>query len=122
MTTGLAVSAGTMTRLRTIAAEEGATPQDLAEKAIRRFLRSETRRKIQGETDAFRAMHVELWAQYPHQYVAVYRGRLIDHDPDQLALLQRVEERYPEAPVLIRQVLSEPEEVYTFRSPRVAEL
>ena len=43
MTIGLAVSAGTMTRLKTIAAEEGATPQDLAEKAIRRFLRFKTR-------------------------------------------------------------------------------
>jgi len=63
-----------------------------------------------------------LWRQYPNQYVAVYQGRLSDHDPDQLALLQRVEEHYLEIPVLIRQVLAEPEEVYTFRSPRVAEL
>ncbi len=122
MTAGLAVSAGTMSRLRTIAEEEGIPPQDLAERAIRRFLRSETRRKIQREINAFRAMHAELWAQYPHQYVAIYRDRLIDHDPDQLALLRRVEERYPEAPVLIQQVIAEPEEVYAFRSPRVAEL
>lgn len=122
MTAGLAVSTETMTKLRTIAKEEGTTPQDLAETAIRRFLRYEARRRIQREENAFRAMHAELRAAYPDQYVAVYRGQVVDHDPDQLALFRRVEERYPDAPVLIRQVTPEPEEVYTFRSPRVDEL
>ena len=122
MTAGLAVSTGTMTKLRTIAQEEGTTPQDLAETAIRRFLRYETRRRIQGEENVFRAMHTELRAAYPNQYVAVYRGQMVDHDLDQLALFRRVEERYPDAPVLIRQVTPESEEVYTFRSPRVNEL
>lgn len=122
VTSGLAISTGTMTKLRTIAKEEGTTPQDLAETAIRRFLRYEARRRIQREEDAFRTMHAELRAAYPDQYVAVYRGKVADHDPDQLTLLQRVEERYPDAPVLIRQVTPEPEEVYTFRSPRVDEL
>jgi hypothetical protein len=122
MSAGLAVSAGTMTKLRTIAREEGTTPQDLAEKAIRRFLRQEARRRIRQEEDAFRAMHDELRDLYADQYVAVLRGHVIDHDLDQLALLGRVEELHPEAPVLIRQVTPEFEEVYTFRSPRVDEL
>lgn len=122
MTTGLAVSAGTMTQLRTIAKEEGTTPQALAEKAIRRFLRYEARRRIQREEDAFRVMHTELLGTYPDQYVAICRGQVMDHDPDQLALFRRVEERYPDAPVLIRQVTPEVEEIYTFRSPRVDEL
>ena len=63
-------------------------------------------------------MHAELRNRYPDQYVAVYRGKVVDHDPDQLALFRRVEERYPDVPVLIRQVAPEQEEVYTFRSPR----
>jgi len=121
MTTGLAVSTGTISKLRTIAKEEGTTPQDLAETAIRRFLRYEARRRIQSEENAFRAMHAGLCAAFPNQYVAVYRGQVVDHDPDQLALFHRVEERYPDAPVLIRQVTPESEEVYTFRSPRVDE-
>ena len=116
---GLAVSAGTITRLRTIAEEEGTTPQELAERAIRRFLRYETRRKMQRETDVFRAMHAELRGRYPDQFVAIYRGRLIDHDADQLTLFRRVDERYPNVPVLIKQILLESEEVYTFRSPRI---
>ena len=122
MSAGLAVSAGTMTKLRTIAKEEGTTPQELAEKAIRRFLRQEARRRIHREEDAYRAMHAELRSKYPDQYVAVFGGQVIDHDPDQLTLFRRVDERYPDALVLIRQVASEPEEVYTFRSPRVDEL
>ena len=122
MTTGLAVSAGTMTQLRTIAKEEGTTPQVLAEKAIRRFLRHEARRRIQREEDAFRAMHAQLRSMYPDQYVAICRSQVIDHDLDQLALFRRVEERYPDVPVLIRQVTPAVEEVYIFRSPRVDEL
>jgi hypothetical protein len=94
MTTGLVVSTGIMTKLSTMAKEEGTTPQDLAETAIRRFLRYEARRRIQSEENAFRAMHAGLRAAYSDQYVAVYRGQVVDHDPDQLALFRRVEERY----------------------------
>jgi len=122
MTTGLAISAGTMTQLKTIAKEEGTTPQVLGEKAIRRYLRAETRRKIQREEEAFHAAHAELLAMYPGQYVAVYRGQVIDHDPDQLALFRRIEQHYADTPVLIRQITPEPQETYVFRSPQVDEL
>lgn len=121
MTTGLALSAGTMMQLKTIAKEEGTTPQVLGEQAIRRYLRHETRRKIQREEDAFRAMHDELLDRYPSQYVAVYRGQVIDHDSDQLALYCRIEQQYAGTPVLIRQVTLESQETYVFRSPRVNE-
>ena len=122
MSAGLQLSAGTMNKLRTIAREEGATLQDVAEMALRRFLRQEARRRIQREENAYRAMHAELRGAYPDQYVAIFQGRVIDHDPDQLALLRRVDDRFPDATVLIRQIAPEPEEVYTFRSPRVNEL
>lgn len=121
MTTGLAISAGTMIQLKTIAKEEGTTPQILGEKAIRRYLRHETRRKIQREEDAFRAMHAELLNEYPGQFVAIYRGQVIDRDSDQLALYHRVEQHHASTPVLIRQITSEPQETYFFRSPRVDE-
>jgi hypothetical protein len=121
MTTGLAISAGTMLQLKTIAKEEGTTPQVLGEKAIRRYLRHETRRRIQREEDAFLAMHAELLRSYPGDYVAVYHGQVVDRDSDQFALYQRIEQRYAGKPVLIRQVIPEPEESYTFRSPRVDE-
>ena len=83
-----------------------------------KFLRDETRRMILRESRAFRSMHAELLSRYPGQYVAVYQGRVVDHDADQLALFLRVDEGYPHAPLLIKQILPEPKEVYTFRSPR----
>lgn len=121
MTTNLAISPGTMMQLTTIAKEEGTTPQILGEKAIRRYLRHEIRRKIQREEDAFRAMHAELLNTHLGQWVAVHRGHLVDSDTDLLALFQRIEQHYAETPVLIRQVTPEPEEIYVFRSPRVDE-
>ncbi len=117
--TELAVSTGTISRLRKVAHEKGTTAEELAEQAIRQFLRAEARRIMQQETDAFRAMHAGLLAKYPNEYIAVHQGQLVDHDPDQLALFMRIDKQYPDIPVLITPVLPEPEEVYTFRSPRL---
>lgn len=114
----LTISAETIAQLKDVANQKETSADELAEQAIRQFLRDETRRMIQRESKAFRAMHAQLFAKYPGQYVAIYQGRVIDHDEDQLALFLRVDERYPQAPLLIKQVLSEPEEVYVLRSPR----
>ncbi len=45
---------------------------------------------MQRETQAFIRMHADLLGKYPGDYVAIYQGKLIDHDHDQLALYQRV--------------------------------
>ncbi|MCX6047758.1 MAG: hypothetical protein NT075_21885, partial [Chloroflexi bacterium] len=78
----------------------------LAEQAIRNFLRAEARRAMQREIKAFRKLHPELWKTIPNEYAAVYQGKLIDHDTDQLTLFMRVEVQYPGLTVLIRQVRS----------------
>ncbi len=113
----LAVNEMTVAQLEQVAREKHTTPQRLAEQAIREFLRSEARRSMQREMDAFLHLHVRLLADHAGDYVAIYHGKLVDHDSDQLALYQRVERRYRDTPVLIKQVLPNPEEVYTFRSP-----
>jgi len=117
--TEFTLSAETAARLKKVAAVKGASEQALAEQAIRRYVRDELRRMMQRESEAFRRLHAELLARYAGEYVAVYQGQVVDHGSDQLALLQRIEQRYADAPVLIRQVLPEPEEVYTLRSPRI---
>ncbi len=48
----------------------------------------------------------------------MYQGQVVDDDADQLALLTRIEGKYPHTPVLITPVVAEPEEIYTVRSPR----
>lgn len=113
----LAVNETTVAQLEQAARAKHTTPQRLAEQAIREFLRSEARRHMLSEMHAFSEMHEELLERYPGEYVAIYQGKLIDHDPDQLRLFQRVAQRYANLPVLIKQVLSDPEEVYSFRSP-----
>ncbi|MBN1318174.1 MAG: hypothetical protein JXA42_22015 [Anaerolineales bacterium] len=108
-----------MAQLNKIADDKRTTTQQLAEQAIRQFLRDEVRRVLQRESDAFSAMHTELYDKYPGLYVAIQQGQVIDWDKDQLELFTRVDEQYPDTPVLIKQVLPEPEEIYTFRSPRI---
>lgn len=64
--------------------------------------------------DAFLHFHARLLVDHAGEYVAIYQGKLVDHDSDQLALYQRVERRYRDTPVLIKQVLPNPEEEYAF--------
>ncbi len=118
---GLALNQNIMEQLGKVAHERGTTTQVLAEEAVRQFLRAEARRKMRRELDAFRAMHSRLLAEYPAQYVAIYEGRVVDHDADQLALFLRVDRQYPDTDVLIQQVLPEVEESYTFHSPQIIE-
>lgn len=70
------------------------------------------------EETAYRAMHAELLVNYAGDYVAIHQGQLVDHDEDELALLHRLEEQYPDEVVLMKQVRPLPEPILHFRSPR----
>lgn len=113
----LALSNKTAAQMRKMAAQVGEQPETLVERAVRQYLRAEIQRAIHHEAEAFRAQHAELLARYPGRYVAMYLGQVVDDDVDQVVLLARVELGYPDLPVLIAQVQSEPEETYTVRSP-----
>ena len=77
------------------------------------------REAMQQEVAAFEAMHPDLWKQYAYQYVAVFQQKVIDYDIDELALVERIDKKYPEAVVLIRQVLPQLPQALVFRSPRL---
>jgi len=64
-------------------------------------------------------MHAELVKQYLGQIVAIHDGRLVDHDPDPVTLLQRIRQNYPNQVVLRRKVESVPERELRVRHPRV---
>jgi hypothetical protein len=70
------------------------------------------------EEAAYQAMQSDLWTKYPGEYVAIYQGELVDHDSSELALLQRLNARYPNEVVLMKQVRSLPEPDLYLRSPR----
>jgi hypothetical protein len=58
-------------------------------------------------------------ANHAGEYVAFYGGKLVDQDIDQVTLFLRIEERFPDAPVLIRQVRNESESTMRVYSPRL---
>ena len=71
------------------------------------------------EEAAYQAMHPELMQRYAGQYVAIWHGELVGHDPDELTLLRRIEAEYGDEVVLLKQVRPLPEPVLRLRSPRL---
>ena len=77
------------------------------------------REQMEKEQAAFRRQHAQLMVDYPGEYVRLYQGRVVDHDVNQLALVMRINEKYPDEVVLIKQVTTEPDRVLHMRSPRL---
>lgn len=113
------ISDSTARQLTQIAASQEIPSDTLAEKAIRHYLRAESERILEREQEAFRSMHSTLLQQFANEYVAIRKGKLIDHDADQLQLYLRIDEQYPDEIILITRVQAEAEESYHIHSPRV---
>ena len=88
---------------------------------FRPFPVDKNRELMLREVAAFRALHPHLVQQYPGKYVAIYQGQLIDHDSDPVALLKRINQKYPDKVILRRKVEKDPDPVLHFRSPRFAQ-
>ncbi len=114
----IALNEQTVQELQQVAKAREVEPSALAEQAVRNFLRTEARQAMQHEAKAFRKLHAQLWQTIPDEYAAIYQGKMVDHDADQLALFLRVEAQYPGLTVLIRQVCSTPEEIIQVYSPK----
>ena len=71
------------------------------------------------EMQAYLALHPMLKEKYLGQYVAIYQGKLIDHDPDHEALYIRIDAEYPDEFVWISLVEEEAIPTLIFRSPRI---
>jgi hypothetical protein len=71
-------------------------------------LREVHEQQLRAESARYQAMHAELKGKYLAQHVAIYEGRLIDHDTDAMTLVRRVEKQHGQAPVFITQVDNKP--------------
>ena len=80
---------------------------------------SPERRQMLEEEAAFEAMLTALLAQYAGEFVAIHQQQVVDHDPDELTLFDRICRNYPDEVVLIRPVLATLEPPLNFRSPRL---
>lgn len=72
-----------------------------------------------GEIAAYESMHNHLLATHAGLFVAFFQGQLIDHDPDETALIRRLDAAYPDKVVLVRRVEPLPERELRLRSPRL---
>jgi hypothetical protein len=102
-----------------ISNKDDVTIEELVNRAVRDYVDKLKRQSLELEIQAFEAMHSALIQTHLGQYVALYRGRVIDTDPDFEALYLRVRSQYEDAPVLIRPVTQEPTETLEVRSPRL---
>ena len=86
---------------------------------IPRLHHNERRAEMLKQTAVFEAKEKEWFQHYPNQYVAVYEGKLVDHDTDHLHLVRRINAQYPGQVVLIRQLTTQPPAPLHLGSPRV---
>ena len=70
------------------------------------------------EMQAYIELHPTLKEAFLGQYVAIYQGKLIDHDMDRRALYTRIVTKYPNDFVWLSKVEAEPLRTLVFRSPR----
>ena len=77
------------------------------------------RATMEQNVAAYEAMHGELVKTHLGQYVAICNGKLVDHDPDPLALLARIRNDYPEQIVLRRKVEKTAKRELRIRHPKI---
>lgn len=114
----LTIPEKTAAGLQTAADEMGVSAAELAERAIRRYLRQEAERKIAREEEIYWSQHLQLLAQFEGQYIAMHKGEVIDSDADEVALYIRAQKKHPSVGILIKKV-GGPETVWRIRSPRL---
>jgi hypothetical protein len=71
------------------------------------------------EQAAFQRMVPDLLGHYNDQYVAIYGGKVIDHDLDQTALVMRLDQTHSNEVVLVKLVPDKPDRVLRMPSPRL---
>jgi hypothetical protein len=62
---------------------------------------------LMREEAAFRVLHPQLRQTHLHQFVAIHKGQLLDSDPSQDTLKQRVQQTWPNAITLLKWVADE---------------
>lgn len=107
------------TKLAQLARAFGEAPEKIVEEAVAEHLDELNQRKLDLEIAAWEQRFPELRAQYANQFVALHQGEVVDADSEFEPLFLRVQERFGELAILIRQVGETPDESWAFRSPRL---
>jgi len=77
--------------------------------------------QFEAEKKTFWAMRDQLLDKYEGQYVAVYQGRIVDHDDDKIRLGLRVYQQFGYQPIYVQLVSRQGLPVKQLVSPRFSE-
>jgi hypothetical protein len=75
---------------------------------IERIEGAESDPAVEREMHAYMAMHPILKQEYMGEHVAIFHGKLVDHDLDFAALFERIEQTYADDFVWLAKVEDEP--------------
>jgi hypothetical protein len=117
MTDALVLRADLRETLERDAEQEARSISDIVNEAVERYVRERQRAKLDKEIAAYEAIHAELWQKYRGQWVAIHNQKLVDRDPDRLALYRRMRAKYGHTSVLLREVTEQPQEEVWLRTP-----
>jgi hypothetical protein len=108
--------------IREAAERQGIGIAEFVETAMQAALSEYRERQIATESRTWYALPVGERQKYASVYVAVYRGQVVDTDPDQRALYLRIRQKYGRAPVMITEGGDHPMPVYEIRSPHLVRM
>lgn len=108
--------------IREAAERQGVDVSAFVETAVEAALSEYRERQIAAESKVWYALPNEERGKYSGKFVAIYRGQIVDNDPDQVKLIQRMRQKYGHAPVMITEGGDHPMPTYHFRSPRLVRL
>jgi hypothetical protein len=106
-------------QLEQIAQATGQTVKEIVNEALREHFERLEEQKLEAEIQIFETMYPELKRLYPDQFVAIVEGQVVDTAADFESLFLRIQARFGDTPVLIRQVGTTSSEEWRFRSPRL---
>jgi hypothetical protein len=78
--------------------------------------------QFEAERRSFRAMREQLLDRHEGEYVAVYQGRVVDHDKDKLQLGLRAYRQFGYKPIYVQLVSRQELPVKRLASPRRREI
>jgi hypothetical protein len=103
--------------VKIVAEREGVSAETLIQMAWQQFQWEQRLQKISEEAAWWRSLPLEIKRKYQGKFVAVHYHQVVDSDPDEQRLHERIRKKYAWESVLITSAAPRPELV--FRSPRI---
>lgn len=119
LTTNISLQPDLVKQIRRLSQAKGETVEEFIDHAVREHLERLEEERLQAEAQAFIHLHPQLVSQYLGQFVAIFEGQLVDNDEDFETLFFRIQKKYPDEVVLIRQVMAKPTIELRGPSPRL---